>query len=207
MFFQSLGAWPEGKDLKQSRDLHVTSSCCSVSSLLWEMSERKDLLDHGNTNVNMKIPCSHYDDYAIKMGYFMIVISAQIIALIIVQRGHSPQCSCQMPLLIRKWQLMPEGTVVRVRQKLQAGEPEEESQARVPGANTEPGGGKRIEQGLMSAKRAGRHQELEQGEGGTGRRRAGCLKLLKVLRLEAGGTGSSSGCQYVIQGRQMQPVI
>lgn len=28
--------------------------------LLWDMCERKDLLEHGNISVHMEIPCSHY---------------------------------------------------------------------------------------------------------------------------------------------------
>lgn len=36
----------------------------SVSSLLWEMSEEKDLLDHRNLSVNMEIPCFNYNGYA-----------------------------------------------------------------------------------------------------------------------------------------------
>lgn len=36
----------------------------NVFSLLWEISERKDLLDHRNISVNMEIPCSRYNGYA-----------------------------------------------------------------------------------------------------------------------------------------------
>lgn len=60
--------------------------CRRTGTPLWKMRERKGLLEDGNFSVHVEIPRSHFKGACLltREGCFIIVISAQRVALIIV---------------------------------------------------------------------------------------------------------------------------
>lgn len=61
MVFCSPVIWLMGKELRESGNLELLQT---TSPLLWERSEKGDLLDHRNIIVNMEMPHSYYSNYA-----------------------------------------------------------------------------------------------------------------------------------------------